>query len=134
MIVLTTLKQKATAATIQILKCCGLSLLLTGLPYYLENLFDQFSKVLLAVDKLHTVLQSTLDCRLSLGGLNQIQKMFYKWFIFSLFTLHQGFANACAGRFDLYFDEERMYFTKYPNHEIFKTIYVATIYIITQNM
>ncbi len=84
MIVLTTLKQKATAATIQILKCCGLSLLLTGLPYYLENLFDQFSKVLLAVDKLHTVLQSTLDCRLSLGGLNQIQKMFYKWFIFSL--------------------------------------------------
>ncbi len=33
---------------------------------------DQFSKVILAIDKLHTVLQTALDCRPGLGWLNQV--------------------------------------------------------------
>ncbi len=32
----------------------------------------QFSKVLLAIDKAHTVPQRALDCRPDLGGLNQV--------------------------------------------------------------
>ncbi len=32
----------------------------------------QFRKVLLAIDKVHTVPQRALDCRLCLGGLNQV--------------------------------------------------------------
>ncbi len=32
----------------------------------------QFSNVLLAIDKTHTVTQRTLDCRPGLGGLNQV--------------------------------------------------------------
>ncbi len=33
----------------------------------------QFSKVLLAIDKVHTVVpQMALDCRPGLGGLNQV--------------------------------------------------------------
>ncbi len=32
----------------------------------------QFSKVLLGIDKVHTVPQRVLDCRPGLGGLNQV--------------------------------------------------------------
>ncbi len=32
----------------------------------------QFSKVRLAIDNAHTVLQNALDCRPGLGGLNQV--------------------------------------------------------------
>ncbi len=34
----------------------------------------QFSNVLLAIDKAHTVPKRTLDCRLGLGGLNQVYR------------------------------------------------------------
>ncbi len=33
---------------------------------------DQFSKVILAIDKVHTVQQRDLDCGPCLGGLNQV--------------------------------------------------------------
>ncbi len=33
---------------------------------------DQFSKVLLAIDKIHTEPQRALDCVPGLGGLNQV--------------------------------------------------------------
>ncbi len=33
---------------------------------------DQFSKVLLAIDKIHTEPQRALDCVPGLGGLNQL--------------------------------------------------------------
>ncbi len=32
----------------------------------------QFSKVLLVINKVHTVLQGALDCGPGLGGLNQV--------------------------------------------------------------
>ncbi len=32
----------------------------------------QFSKVLLAIDKVHTVSQRVMDCGPDLGGLNQV--------------------------------------------------------------
>ncbi len=34
----------------------------------------QFRKVLLAIDKAHTVPQRALDCRPGLGGLNQVYR------------------------------------------------------------
>ncbi len=42
----------------------------------------QFSKVLLAIDKVHTVLQRALDCRLGLGELNPVMDPTVPLFVF----------------------------------------------------